>query len=255
MRQPRLRDLLTYDSHMIYRPYRRYLATNFTKKDRRSILQHHYGYLATRISEAFFFELTRNRPLLWQKTIGQDVFAIKLTFTGELHHEGDLLLEFEENSVRLYHLSLTIAPGHLAGAEAAQVILVGHVLGVAGNFDAIRRATKTCLDIAPPYLLMAAVQGMSDALNVGVIAGVKNTEQITSSGFGSELYFDYDAFWRSHLGTEGRRFFLVSVPISAKPLALISASHRRRTLLKRQFKSEVAEASKAAFRGFLRPTA
>jgi uncharacterized protein VirK/YbjX len=254
MRQPRLRDLLTYDPHMIYRPYRRYLATSFTKRDRRSILQHHYGYLLTRISETFFLELTRNRLLLWQKTIGQDVFTIKLSFTGPLHHEGDFLLEFEENSLRLYHLSFTIAPGYLAGSEAAQVILVGHVLGIVGNFDAMRRATKRCLDIAPPYLLMAAVQGMSAALNVGAIAGVKNTEQITSSGFGSE-YFDYDAFWRSHLGTEGGRFFLISVPISTKPLALISASHRRRTLLKRRFKSEVAETSEAAFRGFLRPIA
>jgi uncharacterized protein VirK/YbjX len=149
----------------------------------------------------------------------------------------------------------SLADAKLATKDLDQVILVGHVLGVAGNFDAIRRATKTCLDIAPPYLLMAAVQGMSDALNVDVIAGVKNTEQITSSGFGSELFFDYDAFWRSHLGTEGGRFFLISVPISAKPLALISASHRRRTLLKRRFKSEVAETSEAAFRGFLKPTA
>ena len=251
MRQPHLRDLLTYHPPVVYRPYRRYLATSFTKKDRRTILKHHYGYLLTRIRKTFFFEISRNRPLLWQKAIGQDVFAIKLSFTGELHHEGDLLLEFQENSVRLYHLSFTIAPGHLAGSKAAQVILIGHVLGVAGHFDAIRRATKTCLDIAPPYLLLAAVQGISDALNIGVIAGVKNTERITTNSYDSEVYFDYDAFWSTHQGSEAEKFFLISVPISAKPLALISISHRRRTRLKRQFKSEVAETSKAAFLGFL----
>ena len=153
MRQPRLRDLLTCHPSVVYRPYRRYLATSFTKKDRRTILKHHYGYLLTRFSDTFFFEISRNKILLWQKTLGQDVFTIKLSFTGELQHEGDLLLEFEENSVRLYHMSFTIAPGYLAGSKAAQVVLIGHVLGIAGHFDAIRRATKACLDIAPPYLV------------------------------------------------------------------------------------------------------
>jgi uncharacterized protein VirK/YbjX len=228
-------------------------VTSFTKKDRRTILKHHYSYLLARVTETFFFEICRNRIVLWQKTLGQDNFTIKLSFTGKLQHEGDLLVEFQQNSVRLYHMSFTIAPGYLTGSKAAQVVLIGHVLGVAGHFDAIRHATKACLDIAPPYLLMAAVQGISDALNVEVIAGVRNREQITANSNDSEaVYFDYDAFWRTHVGSEGDRFYLISVPIPEKPLALISPSHRRRTRLKRQFRSDVADNAKAAFRGFLK---
>ena len=252
MRQPRLRDLLASYPPVVYRPYRRYLATSFTKKDRRATLKHHYTYLLTRINDAFFSQISTNKILLWQKTVDDDVFTIKLSFTGVLQHGGDLLLEFAERSQRLFHMSFTIARGHVAGSAAAEVLLIGHVLGIAGHFDDIRRPTKACLDVAPPYLLMAAVQGLADALSVNVIAGVRNTEQITANSSDSEnVFFDYDAFWRTHLGNEAEKFFLISVPIPEKPMALISASHRRRTRLKRQFRSEVAEAAKANFRSFL----
>jgi uncharacterized protein len=252
MSQPGLRDLMAHHPPIVYRPYRRYLAIGFKKRDRRTILKHHYGYLLAAASETFFCGIVRNKFLLWQQAVGENMLTIQLSFNGELHHEGDLLLDFQENSLRLYHLSFTVAPGYLTGSSAAHVILVGHVLGIAGRFEAIRRATKACRDIAPPYMLMAALQGLAGALNVDILAGVKNSEQITANSDDSKnVYFDYDAFWRTHLGIEGEKFFLISVPVAEKPLALISASHRRRTRLKREFKNGVGEAAKAAFEAAL----
>jgi uncharacterized protein len=252
MRQPGLRPLLIDHPPVLYRPYRRYLATSFTKKVRRAVLTHHYAYLQTRVSNSFFSRTLKDQPRLWQKTIGPDVFAIKLAFPGELHSEGDLLLEFLQNSVALYHLSFSIAPGHLTGSGARQVILIARVQGTLGQFDAIRRATKTCLDVAPPYLLMAAVQGISDALHIGVIAAVRNAEQITANVDDNRVvHFDYDAFWRTNLGAEAEKFYLIPVPIPEKPLMLISAAHRGRTRTKRHFKNQVSESAKEIFRGFL----
>jgi len=250
--QPGLRALMTAHPQAVYRPYRRYLATSFTKSARRAALQHHYAYLLPRISETFFPAVLGSRPQLWQQRIGSDLFEVRLSFTGELHHEGDLLLEFQENGVPLYGLSFTIAPGYLAGSDADQLILVARVQGAVGNFDAIRRATKACMDIAPPYLLTAAVRGIAGALNIGVIAGIRNKEQLTGNiDADRNVYFDYDAFWRTCLGHETERFYLLSAPIREKPLAQISTVHRRRTRLKRQFKNEVAESSEALFRGLL----
>jgi uncharacterized protein VirK/YbjX len=250
--QPGLRALVAAHPQAIYRPYRRYLATSFTKSARRAALQHHYAYLLPRINETFFPAILRDRPQLWQKRIGLDLFDVRLSFTGELHHEGDLLLEFRENGVPLYCLSFTIAPGYLAGSDADQLILVARVQGAVGNFDAIRRATKACMDIAPPYLLTAAVHGIAGALNIGVIAGIRSKEQLTTNiDADRTVYFDYDAFWRTCLGHETEKFYLISVPIREKSLAQISTGHRRRTRLKRQFKNEVAETSEAVFRGLL----
>jgi uncharacterized protein VirK/YbjX len=252
MRQSGLRALVTDHPPMVYRCYRMYLASSFTKKARRAVLIEHYLYLLSRVSTIFFNEILRNKPRLWQKTIGPNAFAIRLSFTGELQHEGDLLLEFEQNSVPLYSLSYSIAPGRLVGSSAAQVILIARVQGVVGEFDAIRHATKTCQDIAPPYLLMAVVQGIADALHIGMIAGVKNEEQLTANIDNSRtVYFDYDEFWRVHMGAEAEKFYLIPVPIPEKPLELITTAHRRRTRFKRQFKNEVTEISRATFCRFL----
>jgi uncharacterized protein VirK/YbjX len=252
MRRSALRALVTDHPPMVYRCYRMYLASSFTKKARRAVLIEHYLYLLSRVSTIFFNEILRNRPRLWQKIIGPDAFAIRLSFTGELQHEGDLLLEFEQNSVPIYSLSYSIAPGRLVGSSAAQVILIARVQGAVGEFDAIRHATKTCLDIAPPYLLMAVVQGIADALHIGEIAGVKNEEQLTANIDNSRaVYFDYDEFWRVHMGTEAEKFYLIPVPIPEKPLELITTVHRRRTRFKRRFKSEVTEISGATFCRFL----
>jgi hypothetical protein len=67
----------------------------------------------SRVRRAFFLEILRDRPRLWQRTIEQRVLEIRLslTFAEDWHHEGDLLLEFLEDLVPLYHLSFTITPG------------------------------------------------------------------------------------------------------------------------------------------------
>jgi uncharacterized protein VirK/YbjX len=253
LEQPDLQALMAAHPEALYRPYRRYLATSFTKKARRAALMHHYRYLLPRISAAFLPAVLSNRPQLWQKCIGLDVFDIRLSFTGELHSEGDLLLEFQENGAPLYCLSFTITPGSLAGSDAEDLILVARVQGVVGKFEAIRRATKACMDIVPPHLLTAAVQGISGALNIDVVAGIRNKEQLTGNiDADRNVYFDYDAFWRTYRGNETEKFYLISVPNREKPLSQISTAHRRRTRSKRKFKNEVAETTKAMFRDLLK---
>ncbi|MGA2562869.1 MAG: DUF535 family protein [Steroidobacteraceae bacterium] len=252
MGQPGLRALVTDHPLMVYRCYRMYLATSFTKKARRAALVEHYLYLLSRVSNTFFSDILRNRPRLWERTVGSNVLAIKLSFTGELQHEGDLLLEFEQNSTPLYHLSYSIVPGYLVGSSVAQVMLIARVQGVAGELNAIRHATKICRDVAPPYLLMAVLQGIAEALHIGIIAGVKNEEQLTANIDPSRIvYFDYDDFWRAHMGAEATKFYLIPVPIPDKPLELINTVHRRRTRSKRRFKREVTEISRVTFSGFL----
>jgi len=250
MQQPGPRELLRAHPLIIYRPYRRFLATSFTKQHRRAVLLHHYRYLLPRVARAFFSDIAVNPPMLWHTAIGPDQFAIVLSFPGELQYEGDLLLEFRQNEVPLYSLSFSIAPGATTGSSAPVVLLIARVQGSFGRFDAIRQATKTCNDMSPCYLLMAAVQGLAQGLNVAVIAGVKNCEQITAGMLEDTVYFDYDAFWRAHHGVDEGRFYLMTVPIPEKPIESISRAHRRRTLAKREFKNAIVEMTKARFASF-----
>lgn len=248
MRRPQLRVLTREHPKLVYRPFRGYLATCFRKKQRRQILREHYLYLTNRLSESFFSQIARDKPRLWQEPIGQDTFAIVVSFPGEHHYEGDLLLEFQINGVALYHLSFTIAPGYLVGSATAQATLIARIQGVRGQFATIRHATKTSLDIAPPHILMAAMQGIARALNVTCMAGVRNREQIMANLQPvPKAYFDYDAFWRILSAIEAKNFWLMPVPLVERPIEQIDVVHRRRTRLKRQFKYEVQETIRSNF--------
>jgi uncharacterized protein VirK/YbjX len=250
MKQPGPRELVNAHPVIIYRPYRRFLATGFTKIHRRAVLLRHYRYLLPRVTRVFFSDIVFNPPALWERTIGLDQFSIVLAFPGELHHEGDLLLEFRQNEIPLYSLSFSIAPGAITGSTASEVILIARVQGSFGRFDAIRQATKACCDLSPCYLLMAAVQGIAQVLDVAVIAGIKNSDQITAGMKEDSVIFDYDAFWRAHHGIDEGRFYLMGVPISEKPIESIFRAHRRRTLAKREFKNAIVEMAKARFASF-----
>jgi uncharacterized protein VirK/YbjX len=177
-----------------------------------------------------------------------------LSFTGIQHYEGDLLLELEEDSIPLYQLAFTIAPGRVAGADAPHAMLIARIQGVRGQVEAIRRAARACCDIAPPHLLMAAAQGIAAALRIGVIAGVKNKEQLSATiEVETPVSFDYDAFWHTYIATEASIFYLLAVPIPDKPLRQIKPNHRQRTRLKRLFKHEVTKTTQATFsKRFLR---
>jgi hypothetical protein len=56
MSHPGLRPLVADYPPMIYRPYRMYLASSFTKKARRAALEQHYAYLLPRVSRTFFWK-------------------------------------------------------------------------------------------------------------------------------------------------------------------------------------------------------
>ena len=220
-----------------------YLAKSFSKKIRREILKEHYTYLSRLVSTEFFAQVVRNRSMLWHRTLDEKQYAITLAFNLRHHSEGDLLLSFEENSVPLYLISFTIAPGTMVGSTAAQVMLIARVQGVPGQFDVIRRVSKLFGGVPLPHLLVAAAQGASDALNIGVIAAVKHTEQLMTST-DLRVFFNYDAFWQSFLGSETEKFYLIPVQVSEKPDENIRS---RRTRIKRQAKYEITASAKSYF--------
>jgi uncharacterized protein VirK/YbjX len=249
MRRPQLRVLIQEHPEVVYRPFRGYLATNFGKKERREALQEHYRYLTDALGESFFLQIVQGNHTLWRRHIDQDGFSVTLSFPPSAEHdEGDLLLDFQSSGVPLYRLSFSVAPGHLVGSADAQVALIARVQGVQGQFAAIRHATKACSDIAPPHILMAAVQGIAAALDIKCMAGVRNSQRICAGlQSGPGHYFDYDAFWKTISASEGQNFFLMPVPVVERPLEQIDVVHRRRTRLKRQFKCDIREAIRSNF--------
>lgn len=224
------------------RPYRTYLAPTFSRRQRRELLREHYLHLTSCLSESFFSQITLGAPVLWEHSLIQDSVAITISLS-ECEFEGDLLLEFQINSQAIFHLSMSVAPGHLVGSTAERVILVARVQGVRGKWEDIRHATKECLDVSPPFILMSAVQAIARATGITCIAGVRNTQKIWIPRQPTpDLHFDYDEFWRKLSATVELNFCLMPVPMVKRPIEQVGVRHRRRTLIKRQFKQRIEDA-------------
>jgi len=241
MRHPHLKPILRKDPYAPFRPFRTYLSPTFSRAQRRALLREHYFHLTNCLHESFFSQIVLGAPMLWEHAVGRDRVGITISLS-ECQFEGDLLLEFQLNSQALFHIGMTIAPGQLVDSPAVRAILIARVQGVRGTWGEIRRATKVCSDVWPPFLLMSAVQAIARATDITCIAGVRNSQKQWLPGEKSpDVLFDYDQFWEQLSASAGSRFYLMPVPMLGRPLEQVSVNHRKRTLLRRQFKQSVED--------------
>ena len=226
-----------------------YLAKSLGKNARREILKFHHYFLSQRVTEHFYDEILNGGKTLWQETIDENRYAIWLSFNPQFHSEGDVSLIFGTNDRPLYELSFSIVPGKEIGSASEQVLLIGRVQGRIGEAGAIKVSTKAFHDIAPPHLLLAAALSIADVLAIDAIAGVGNDDQLAkSSEEVSGCYFDYDAFWNKFFfNKNAANIYEAHIPLPEKPLEQFRRDHRRRAVLKRRIKKQIAEHAGATF--------
>lgn len=227
---------------LIYKYQSHYLARGFGKRQRKAIQKFHYKFVGRAVNSRFYARLVAGNIELWRRAEELGCVTISLR-VPEYGREGDLSLVLEIERKQIYELSFTIVPGSVVGVRAPSAMFVARVQGRKGRFDEIKRATKLCCDVSPPYLLMAAAEGLAGALGVTFAVGVGNDDQVST-----RKAFDYASFWETLLsGRTGGRFYVLPLPISGVPLEQCSASHRRRTRIKREFKVELSNAVRTAF--------
>ncbi|WP_084806185.1 DUF535 family protein [Duganella sp. HH105] len=234
-----------------------YLSQSLKVRDALEILQYHYICLERKISDNFFTRLFDEFPVIWESVVGEQHYRIRMAFPRNLHrpyrvvdHEGDLLLLFEADDQTLYVMCATIVPGELArncwnAASADRAIFVGKIQGMKGTHETMRAATKALHDVAPPRMLLCAIEALARIFHADTIVGVSNKEQISknNSDYESSIYFDYDTFWTS-IGaheTDKNAFFLDS-SLPEKSIELVQQKHRSRTLAKRRFRKGIVDA-------------
>jgi len=234
---------------MMFKYLSDYLKTGFSRHERASILVRHYTVLRNRAPEEFFHAIVGEGLELWRKSFGENTYSIFLTFPRETDSEGDLALIFRAGATGIYTLSFTIGPGSIAGLDATNVMYVARVQGKGKALDRIRTATKDCLDIAPPALLLSAAEGIALDLKLERIIGISGHAQISAERAAPRsLLTAYDEFW---IALGGRRLdrdmYQLTVPLTEKPLQSIKRSHRSRVRRKRAFKKLVSEQVRAKF--------
>ncbi len=240
MNNPGLQVLVRHQPRLGYKYLGNYLAKSLSRQERLFILLNHYDYLIQRVRSDFFALLIGGIPL-WQDYQGEDVVAIRLLFPNGIDFEGDLALVFELNGVAIYSISFVVAPGEPLHSPSAQVIFVSRIQGTK-NFELIRYCTKSCHDIVPPALLIAALQGLAGALGLRLLVGISSEERLYDS-----ITFDYNAFWESFNAEKtAENLFFLPLPVVKTPIELIKGKRRERTLRKRQYKDQISEAAHSA---------
>lgn len=235
-----------------------YLARRMTTRTRLESLTHHYDIVRTRLRAGFLDDVLAGRVTLWQDTHAEHRFSVTLAFPRSPHHpdrmadhEGDLALNFAMDGVPLYTLCFSVVPDSAVHLGCGNAIFLGRLQGADGRFEQIRLATRQLHDISPKDILLAALQGIAQALGIDTLIGVSNAEQLSKSrGVRAEsVLFDYDSFWQS---LQAQRtidnLFMLPLPIPDKPIETIAQKHRSRTLRKRRYKESVSEAACNAFR-------
>jgi uncharacterized protein VirK/YbjX len=242
--------VLRAEPRLLFKYLSDYLGADLSRKERASILIDHYAFLTNRLRGNFFRMIVDCRVELWRQKIGEHMVRICLTFprTTTAHHEGDLSLVFEANGVEIYVLSFAIGPGSIAGLPASRVIYIARVQGKGKGLHLIRTATKMCLDISPPALLLAAAEGVATALGLSHMVGIGADNHISANGDFNGMVKAYDEFWLAAGGLRlERNLYHLQVPSTHKPIQSIKQNHRSRVLRKREYKFAVKEQVRIAF--------
>jgi uncharacterized protein VirK/YbjX len=129
------------------------------------------------------------------------------------------------------------------GLPDPQVAFIGRVQGVNNCWESIKRATKSCDDIAPATLLLDAVRAISLSMDITGIVGVSASNQVCLCGYRkAAATSSYDDFWVSAGASaiNDLGYYLPTI-LEEKPLSAIKNNHRSRVKRKRQFRSALAK--------------
>jgi uncharacterized protein VirK/YbjX len=228
-----------------------YLFTGLPVRPRAASFVHHWQFLESHLPSGL---LRRRQPLemtLFERREGENIYTVRLDFPPcYSRYEGESRLGLLVDGVLVYCLQFSIVPGWVVQSKERDVIFILRLQGVKGHYEQIRAATKTLREVAPPALLMAALQGMSSAWGIREMAGISARSQScyarSQPGYddsSASLFTQtYDDFFIS-LGAIRRTsdYFSSPLPLREKSLALVGNGHKSRTLKKRAFKRQIAD--------------
>lgn len=246
MAQPGLAGLVWRRPRLLFKYlHGGYLAFGFDSACRLAILTHHYAFLARACQAAFLRTELARGLVLWRLPL--EPLAARITLVFSAHDlEGELMLAFWLGEDWIYTASLTLAHGGVTGAGDAPAFLITGLQGAAGRLALIRQATRACIEVAPPYLLLAAVKGIAAALGIERILAVGNSRQLAKAA--GKAMFDYDRFWTSAGGVPiGDSLYQLPAAMPAPPAPSASEGLSREGR-KRQLRRAIAEAAASRLR-------
>ena len=219
-----------------------YLARGFTVAERVACFLHHYRRIHALFPEDVLRQLLQGFIPLYEISDRGNYFALMIGLPRPpLDKEGELSLILQVNNETIFSLSFTIVPGWVVKSETAEVLLISHLQGRRGCNSQIRLARKAFQDYSPRGPLLAALQGIADAFDIGEIVAVCATNQKSFKMERATLFKNaYDDFFaKAGMVRISADFYSSPIPIEGKPLASFRGRAKRRAHLRRTARQQV----------------
>ena len=219
-----------------------YLSRSMNVAARCSCFVHHYRRLYAEFPDRVLRRILAGEMPLLEIGQGDSRFAVTMGLSKPWDKEGELSLNLLVEGTLVYVLSFSIVPGREVGVDEPDVLLLARLQGERGAYKLIAKATREMHDVAPAALLLAALQGVGEALGIRTMASVRGIDQTSYRvEFDHNFRSAYDEFF-GELGVPLNEagYFVSPIPVPEKPLAQIKQGHKLRTRQKREFKRMIA---------------
>lgn len=203
---------------------------------------HTWQALEGAVCRQFLANLLRGSTLIWQDLRDTSLLTVEMRLCPIA--EGEIDLVFSWNGSDLYTSSFVIAPASFFRMTSGSVLYITRIQGAKGQKPLINAATKLMLGVAPPMVLMSALEALSIVVGARVIVAVSHDHQLSGPSHAqerSQFLRAYDQFWEA---LEGDRIasgdFCLRLPLRMKERSLFKPYHRRRAVARQSFRRSVS---------------
>jgi uncharacterized protein VirK/YbjX len=227
-----------------------YLARHFSVAERAACFTHHYQRLRRTLPGPLLVRVLHQTTILVNISARAHMFRITFGMSRTHDKEGELSLNFVVDDTTTFILSFTVVPGWVVKSSVAEVLLITRLQGIKGHFPKISLATKALGWVAPPALLVAALQGVGDAFGIRSLGCISGGDQSSYCEECASMFFSaYDEFFIDHgLAKNAANVFLSPIPMVEKPMGHLTDGHKLHTKKRREFKRRIAQAVYRALR-------
>ena len=245
---PQNDDLFHHLSH------RDYLIKNLPARQRVRCALTHYSFEDATFNHVYKHAVYRAGGLvLWQRTQGTSEFAITLAMASRANAEGDLTIAFEADGKCLHRLSFSWVEGSVVGIDGGIVPFVARNQGRwTDSQEAFAAFEAAFPNNSPSFFCFAAMQGVAQAVGMRELVAIASTQHPAYDPHSVNHFANaYDGFWKILGGVPlAGGGYRIALPFYVKPLAEMTAKHRKRARERRQHWRQIGDSAQLT----LKPT-
>lgn len=115
----------------------------------------------------------------------------------------------------------------------------------------VNQITAQCGGVQPAHILISALAGIADALQIRSAIGIRTADQIANKG---TLNFSYDLFFEAYGKLlPDQSAYMIRLPFVLKELSAVKAHHRNRTRHRREVRANVIRSVSSVFAQYVMP--